>query len=145
MELLMKDSKFQKAAEKIDPENRKMLADLLKNFRISEKIIARYFLDAINNYDGQKVYEIAEAVWFLKGRFASFFEGGGNQKDPERALLILTKSRLDRDGKKWKRRQVAEYLYGKDVKSDDVDWTTVIAKCRAMNFPLDEKRRTRKK
>ena len=117
-------------------ESKKMLKAL-------ENVITFEFLAAVNKYDGHKIIEIAESVWFLKSALQG--EHGGNFKDVERARLILIKAQLDQAGKKIKIRKVAELLAGKKVETPADGFKSLRDKCRAMDFPLDEKREIRKK
>ncbi|MDE2020507.1 MAG: hypothetical protein KGJ13_09250 [Patescibacteria group bacterium] len=110
-----------------------------KIFRMQQRAICSVFLQALNNYDGHKILEIANAVWHFK-RFkdASF--------DPDRSGLILMKELAERSGEKFTIREVAQFLAaGKEVKTTEDGFSALRRKCREINFPLAESRKKRRK
>jgi hypothetical protein len=112
--------------------------------KLSEKLISKQFIKAVNNHDGQKIIEIAEAVWFFNGKYSNFFEHGGNYKDRERAFLLLAKFQLNHAGEKWTRKQTAIYVTGdKNPTKEKID--SISDKGRAMNFPFAIEQKIRKK
>lgn len=140
----MRQDNFQKALKEAgkDKEFNKTSRQLS---RLTEGIISRLFIDAVNKYDGERIIEIAKSVWFFKRFF------GGNDDsfkchDEERALLLMLKAGLEQNKEKMKIADVASFLAnGKKVETPADGFKSLRLKCRAIGFPLDEKRRIRKK
>lgn len=109
--------------------------------KLQERVICRLFMDAVNNYDGEKIIEIAKAVWFFKGKFDPKNKG----VDAIRAQLLIAKVIVVPKGKKWTIRQVAEYIAGGPVETPADGFKRLRETCRDIDFPLVVKRRKRKK
>lgn len=109
-----------------------------------ENRICAEFIKAVNNFDRDKIIEIADAVWFFK----DFFKGGWDDSKftlPDYLPLQMAKFYLKRDGKKATVRQVAQFLKGSDDVTSEDGFKSLRRKLQAMGFPLlERKRRTRK-
>ena len=66
------------------------MAELFEMRKKEEDYLCAVFLDAIRKHNGQKILEIAEAVWFLNKKRKE-----GKPKDFDRAILVFLKSVLD--------------------------------------------------
>lgn len=105
-----------------------------------EAELCSVFIRAVNEYDGDKIVELAQSVWFFKGKFEKNAKGA----DDERARLLIEKAFLNMQGKKWTARQAAEFITGdKSPAKDKID--SIRDKCREMDFPLTSERKIRKK
>lgn len=83
------------------------LGSLKKYQRQLEAALCSAFIDAIRHRDGQKVLEIADAVWTVKNRNAKGF------KDKDRYMLLSAKRMIGESGAKWTRKQIADCVDGK--------------------------------
>lgn len=108
-----------------------------------EENLCSIFLDAIQKRDGQKIWEIAQAVWFLKGVFES-----KTPVDKERAHLLSIKQYLDMEGIKWPIQMVVyslEQATGMKIKDQGDGFSALRKKCKALGLPLGKTRRGRRK
>jgi len=115
----------------------------MKRKNAEEQYLCSVFLDAIRARDGNKIWEIAQAVWFLKGVFES-----KSPADTERAHLLSIKQYLDMTGLKWNIQTVVSSLEsatGKKIKDQGDGFSALRAKCKAIGLPLAKSRRGRRK
>ena len=108
-----------------------------------EAQLCSIFLEAIQRRDGHKVWEIAQAVWFLKNVFES-----KTPADSERAHLLSIKQYLDNTGEKWPMQMVVyslEQFTGKKIKDQGDGFSALRKKCKALGVPIAKSRRGRRK
>ena len=93
-------------------------------------------LNAINERNPDKIYEIGKAVEFLK----SFKETG----DHYRYEILTLKSILDQNGQKWPIRALAKAIGWHDMKSQD-GFARLRRLCGELRFPLASSRQISRK
>ena len=145
LEEVMKDKEaFKRQAAKDGLKVTKKQIDAVEIFlKQQDQVICDEFLKAVNNFDRQRIIEIADAVWFFRG----FFKGGFDLNkcvDARRIKLHMAKYFLNRAGRKVRIKQVAQFLYDKEDVSG-VDLKNLDRICRGMGFPLVENRHNSKK
>jgi len=112
-----------------------------------EQTIVGIFLDAVNNHDGQTIIELANAVWFFKDKRLP----NRIPADRERGTMIALKTLLDSAGQKIPIRTLAEFMAieakaaGKKFAIPEDGFSALRRKCKDMNFPLAESRKTSRK
>jgi hypothetical protein len=115
----------------------------LKLKRQEEAHLCSIFLEAIRERDGQKIWEIAEAVWFLKGVWER-----NKPEDHERAMLLSIRNYLISTGQKWPLATIAhavEQATGKNLKDQGDGRSAFRKRCKALGVPIDESGRGRRK
>ena len=106
-----------------------------------EKGLCDLFVKALKANDADLIIEIAQAVLFFKDKRSKI-----TLADRDRALLLYAKARLNLYDQKWTIRETAEYLAdGKKAEPPADGFSALRRKCRAINFPLAESRKTKRK
>jgi len=139
----MKDENFRKFLKERGLE-KEFAENAQSALALSNRIVSEMFLDAVRRFDGNKIIEIAQAVWFMK----DFFRGGfveSNFKDVERSRLVLLRAQLEFAGAKMTIKEVAIHLAGKNVETPADGFSTLRRKCKEIGVPLVESRKTGKK
>ena len=93
--------------------------------------LGRIFIDAVNRADSKIIFEIGDAIEFLR-----ILE---QKPDGYRAELLELKQRLDKRGEKWPIRKVAEWIGWPDMSGAD-GFKTLRRICGELNFPLADSR-----
>lgn len=110
--------------------------------RKEEAYLCSVFLEAIRKKNGQKILDIAQAVWFLNGVF-------GKIADKERAHLLSLKGYFDTHGIKWTIQQIAHSLQqskGLPIEDHNKDgFSALRRKCKKLGVPIAKSRRGRRK
>lgn len=147
LELFMKENpqEFQEFFKDEHPGNPDILSFYRETFKQLHKqqevAITALFLDALRRFDGNKIIEIAEAVWIFKKAYKD-----NNQVDAERAKLIVLKEMLEQAERKWDIRTVASFVAGHPVTKTPADgFSALRRKCKQINFPLAPARKIKKK
>ena len=120
----------------------KDLKHLEKELVEARDVIVRWFLEALDNHDGERIMRIARAVWFFKDK------QGFNPVDHERTLLMFVKTLTDETETRLTIREIAEFIAADDsrktVYSQD-GFSALRRKCRQLGIPLAPSRKIRKK
>jgi len=116
---------------------------LHKELQSKQIAIAGIFIDAVNRHDGERIMQLAKAVWFFKDKR----EPNMNLADRERTILLFLKTILGHSGEKMTIRQVAQFMSiddfsdGKQLKIPPDGFSALRRKCRELNIPLKPSRK----
>lgn len=120
---------------------------LAKKVKEYEETICSIFLQAVKHHDGKMIMELARGVWFFKDK--RLFNHV--PADRERGVLISLKMMLEEAGQKIPIRTLAEFLaieakaHGRKFNPEADGYSTLRRKCRQLDFPLAESRKTGRK
>jgi hypothetical protein len=127
--------------------SRDKFAALTKQLEERKETIASIFIEAVNTHDGERIMNLARAVWFFKDKRHPF-----PPADRERTLLLFLKGLLDHTGEKLTIRQVAQFLNleelsagRKKLETPADGFSALRRKCKELGIPLAESRKTRRK
>jgi hypothetical protein len=125
-----------------------MTAEIKANYlaanRKEEAYLCSVFLEAIRKQDGNKILEIAQSIWFIKGVLER-----AKPVDQERTYLLSLKEFFDSTGTRWTIRQIANYLQetkGITIEDNNEDgFSAIRRKCKELGVPIAKSRRGRRK
>jgi hypothetical protein len=121
---------------------------LQENYESNKEHISQMFLRAVDSHDGERIMNLARAVWFFEDKRHS---NNFTLADRERTLLLFLKMLLERSGEKIPIKMVAQFLLLDDPKARKKmtppadGYSTLRKKCIQLGIPLAESRKRNKK
>lgn len=117
---------------------------LTEKLKGRERCIASMFIDAVKEHDRKRIVELANAVEFFKNKRYPKLWGA----DHDRLRMIWLKTLLEHYGERITIRQLAQFLAqgasatGKKLETPADGFSALRRKCKQLNFPLAESRKT---
>jgi hypothetical protein len=123
-----------------------VLRKKIKKFsKILEKSICKMFLEAVQNHDRKAILEIADAVWFFKGKIGAPPRLSDRMKARSSLLSLLfamenynLKPPLDMH-------DIAKFVNIEKYKTPEDGHSELRALCKEMDFPVTDSRQIRRK
>lgn len=120
-----------------------------KKLKERAECISGIFIEAVNSHDREMIINLADAVWFFKGKRGPQFVPA----DLERSQLLFLKSILKHTGEKLTIRQIAQFLALRnlklgqklEIKTPDDGFSALRRKCIELNIPFVPASKIRKK
>jgi hypothetical protein len=119
-----------------------MLKGIEEEFKRIEKTLSKMFIQAVIEHDGQKIINLANAVWFFKGKTGSDFKG----VDPKRHSLLTAKHMMNVMKKSGLTiQEVVELVKidGVDVGSPTDGYSQIRRLCKELEIPILPSRKTK--
>lgn len=112
-----------------------------------KKVICSMFLEAVINHDRKAILEIADAVWFLKGKIKVGEQTPMSDRNAARRSLLTLMIVMEKEKLKPPilMRDVAEYVNIERYNTPEDGYSELRKLCKEVNFPLTKSRQIRRK